>query len=647
MIGRDETVVEKVAEVCFIIEALRHFLNDLTFAPRLENIVEARHRDAAVDFGPELFNRHTGEFQQTVDVVSDVEVVAEFCTGLCVSLVIGVYCGEVLRRRALVSEHRSKHTCNIIADADVTLVAPRVRFERGRTRRLRCGGVCRFGGIGDNRSIRTRRTDGFDRGCDRIRSIGRRLRCVRRPFDGTPCFGRSGVERGKRHAGHSTGESRIHDVLRQRCIQTRSLVEDHVLAELLPGIHHGAFKHGSRQGTHRTGQKPLRCGIRTCVSQPLHGATADTSLGQSSRTTRDRRQGAAGEDATRQRIRSKPGQTGTGRACFDSLRLLLVTEVRVIHYTARVAPDTKRHTGEAAKNSTTNGPAKGPGKTKCGAQSATSLGTDDSTSKTGAQVADGIGHSIERIGNDMRERTKTAFSAQTFLLLPVRVGSDSLLPTFFTAFGDELLFFSRSPQHIEVVTEGGDTFLDTGEERTPIVIFDSAQLLSSCRFVFGQTFAYECRSRNFERLLKARNVLFADGFEDFCLSFSRQLGKIGKFFGYGRVVRQSKLRPVVGHGLEVSGSQFFCATIDRFVDGVPLFIETTVNVIHLTSAASPSRTATTLSTSQRRIQQRQGAQILCVIRCFKRTYVDGGEGKLRHDVYSRVTASMMRRKSAS
>ena len=262
----------------------------------------------------------------------------------------------------------------------------------------------------------------------------------------------------------------------------------------------------------------------------MHGATADTSLGQSSRTTRDRRQGAAGEDATRQRIRSKPGQTGTGRACFDSLRLLLVTEVRVIHYTARVAPDTKRHTGEAAKNSTTNGPAKGPGKTKCGAQSATSLGTDDSTSKTGAQVADGIGHSIERIGNDMRERTKTAFSAQTFLLLPVRVGSDSLLPTFFTAFGDELLFFSRSPQHIEVVTEGGDTFLDTGEERTPIVIFDSAQLLSSCRFVFGQTFAYECRSRNFERLLKARNVLFADGFEDFCLSFSRQLGKIGKFF---------------------------------------------------------------------------------------------------------------------
>ena len=184
MIGRDETVVEKVAEVCFIIEALRHFLNDLTFAPRLENIVEARHRDAAVDFGPELFNRHTGEFQQTVDVVSDIEVVAEFCTGLCVSLVIGVYCGEVVRSRALVGEHRSKHTCNIIADADVTLVTSLVRFERGRTRRLRCG--YGFGCIGYTCTGRTRRTDGFDRRCGRIRSIGRRLRCVRRPFDGTP-----------------------------------------------------------------------------------------------------------------------------------------------------------------------------------------------------------------------------------------------------------------------------------------------------------------------------------------------------------------------------------------------------------------------------------------------------------------------------
>ena len=616
----------------------------MTFAPRLENIVEARHRDAAVDFGPELFNRHTGELQHTAEVFPDIDVVEKFGIGLHISVVLGT-CRDEVVRCTLIGEHRSKHTCNIIADTDVTLVTPLVRFERGRTRRLRCG--YGFGCSGYTCTVRTRRTDGFDRRCGRIRSIGRRLRCVCRPFDGTPRCSRSSIERGERHAGHSTGESRIQDVLRQRCSQTGILVEDYVLTELLPGIHHGAFKHGSRKGPHRTGQKPLRCGIRTCVSQPLHGATADTSLGQSSSSTRDRRQGAAGEDATRQRIGSKPGQTGTGRARLDGLRLLLVAEVGVIHHTSRVAPDTRRDTSETAKNSTTHGSAKGPGKTKCGAQSATSLGADDSTSKTGAQVADGIGHGIERIGNDMRERTKTAFSAQTFLLLPVRVGSDSLLPTFFTAFGDELFFFSRSPQHIEVVTEGGDTFLDTGEERTPIVIFDSAQLLSSCRFVFGQTFAYECRSRNFERLLKARNVLFADGFEDFCLSFSRQLRKIGKFLGYDRVIRQSKLRPVIGHGLEVSGSQFFCATIDRFIDGVPLFIETTVNVIHLTGAASPSRTATTLSASHCGIQHRQGPQVLRVVGGFERTYVDSGEGKLRHDVYSRVTASMMRRKSAS
>ena len=186
MFRRDETVTEKVVEVRLIIEALRQFLNDLTFAPRLENIVEARHRDTAVDFGPELFDGHAGEFQQTVDVVPDVEVVAEFCIGLCVSLIIGMYRGEVVRSRALVGEHGSKHTCNIITDADVTLVTPRVRFERGRTRRLRCGCVCYFGGIGDTCTIRTRRTDGFDRRYGSICGISRRLRYGRRPFGRTP-----------------------------------------------------------------------------------------------------------------------------------------------------------------------------------------------------------------------------------------------------------------------------------------------------------------------------------------------------------------------------------------------------------------------------------------------------------------------------
>ena len=186
MFGRDETVVEKVAEVRLIIEALRHFLNDLTFAPRLENIIEARHRDTAVDFSPELFDRHAGGFQQAVDVVPDVEVVAEFRTGLCVSLVVGMYRGEVVRRRALVGEHRSQHTGNIVTDTGIAFVAPLVRFERGRTRRLRCGCVCCFGCIGDTRTIRTRRTDRFDRRCGRIRSFGRRLCCGRRPFDGTP-----------------------------------------------------------------------------------------------------------------------------------------------------------------------------------------------------------------------------------------------------------------------------------------------------------------------------------------------------------------------------------------------------------------------------------------------------------------------------
>ena len=165
--------------------------------------------------------------------------------------------------------------------------------------------------------------------------------------------------------------------------------------------------------------------------------------------------------------------------------------------------------------------------------------------------------------------------------------------------------------------------------------------------MFGQTFAYECGGRDFEGLLKTRDVLFADGLEDFRLSFGRHLRKIGKFFGHGRVMRQSEFCPVTGHGLEVSAGQLFRAAINRLVDGVALFVETAIDVIHLAAAAaSPSRTAT-LSTSQRRIQQRQGAQILCIIRRFERTDVDSGERELRHMIYSRVTTSMMRRKSAS